>query len=263
MSREAGTTRDVVEVGIDIGGFLCRVGDMAGLRTNKPDHDIASTIGLVEEEGIKRAKQRALDSHVVILVLPVEINSDGISHLVVDSDVIETAKACAERGNRIIAVINKIDRLREEDIQPCLDDAQAFLHASLPGIDHNILVFPVSCLADSTDVADKNGIQTLLTSGLTWHFNQMTTAVSLSGESSAWEESLGASERHRLLLENCMEHLENFTSLVAIDESKDEEDLDVVVAAESLRAAADCLAHITGRGESGDVEEVLGVVFEK
>jgi len=36
-----------------------------------------------------------------------------------------------------------------------------------------------------------------------------------------------------------------------------------VVAAEHLRAAAACLARITGRGEAGDVEEVLGVVFEK
>jgi tRNA U34 5-carboxymethylaminomethyl modifying GTPase MnmE/TrmE len=40
-------------------------------------------------------------------------------------------------------------------------------------------------------------------------------------------------------------------------------EVDVVAAAEDLRAAADCLARITGRGISGDVEEVLGVVFEK
>jgi len=33
--------------------------------------------------------------------------------------------------------------------------------------------------------------------------------------------------------------------------------------AEHLRFAADCLAKITGKGESGDVEDVLGVVFEK
>ena len=38
---------------------------------------------------------------------------------------------------------------------------------------------------------------------------------------------------------------------------------DVVLAAEHLRGAADSLARITGRGEAGDVEEVLGVVFEK
>jgi tRNA modification GTPase len=42
-----------------------------------------------------------------------------------------------------------------------------------------------------------------------------------------------------------------------------EKEVDVVVAAECLRSAADCLGRITGRGGAGDVEEVLGVVFEK
>ncbi|KAH0161083.1 hypothetical protein KCU67_g6472, partial [Aureobasidium melanogenum] len=43
----------------------------------------------------------------------------------------------------------------------------------------------------------------------------------------------------------------------------DEMDVDIVLAAENLRDAANCLARITGKGEAGDVEEVLGVVFEK
>jgi tRNA modification GTPase len=40
-------------------------------------------------------------------------------------------------------------------------------------------------------------------------------------------------------------------------------DFDIVLAAEHLRSAANCLSRITGRGEASDVEEVLGVVFEK
>ena len=40
-------------------------------------------------------------------------------------------------------------------------------------------------------------------------------------------------------------------------------EVDIVTAAENLRFAADALAKITGKGESGDVEDVLGVVFEK
>jgi tRNA modification GTPase len=47
----------------------------------------------------------------------------------------------------------------------------------------------------------------------------------------------------------------------ASDEENDE--LNFVVAAEDLRYAANCLARITGRGEAGDIEEVLGVIFEK
>lgn len=51
---------------------------------------------------------------------------------------------------------------------------------------------------------------------------------------------------------------------VTHDTTRPEIQPDIVVAAEHLRYAAQCLARITGRGEeSGDVDEVLGVVFEK
>lgn len=69
---------------------------------------------------------------------------------------------------------------------------------------------------------------------------------------------LGVSERQSQLLSTCTDHLERFK-----DEALQGEECDIVVAAEHLRAAAVCLARITGRGEAGDVEEVLGVVFEK
>jgi len=69
---------------------------------------------------------------------------------------------------------------------------------------------------------------------------------------------LGVSERQSQLLSSCTAHLELF-----ISEALGGEICDIVVAAEHLRAAATYLARITGRGEAGDVEEVLGVVFEK
>jgi len=72
------------------------------------------------------------------------------------------------------------------------------------------------------------------------------------------EESLGASERHRLLLVRCQGYLSDFCSHLSSGH-----DVDVVLAAEALREAANCLAKISGKGGAGDVEEVLGVVFEK
>jgi len=109
-------------------------------------------------------------------------------------------------------------------------------------------------------------------------------------DASIWQESLGATERQRVLLSECLDHLDAFLASVGADDishhetrslsedplwegklapeieelrGENEMDVDIVVAAESLRAAADCMARITGRGEAGDVEEVLGVVFEK
>jgi tRNA modification GTPase len=60
VSEEAGTTRDVVEVSVDIGGYLCVFADTAGLRSS-------AMIGGVEQEGIRRAKAKARDSDLVCL----------------------------------------------------------------------------------------------------------------------------------------------------------------------------------------------------
>lgn len=49
MSPIAGTTRDVVETALDIGGFPVVLSDTAGLR-DSPD--------LVEREGVRRARER-------------------------------------------------------------------------------------------------------------------------------------------------------------------------------------------------------------
>lgn len=90
---------------------------------------------------------------------------------------------------------------------------------------------------------------------------------------SIWQESLGATERQRILLSESLTHLSAFLSAVTPAhtelhsaygiEPDAADDIDIVLAAESLRSAADALARITGRGDGGDVEEVLGVVFEK
>jgi tRNA modification GTPase len=108
-------------------------------------------------------------------------------------------------------------------------------------------------------------------------FEQMTSPVHGAESGSQRDgihESLGASERQRNLLNECLSHLDDFIAQAQYNptaESRrtlsnfDDElgQVDVVLAAEALRSAAESLARITGRGSSGDVEEVLGVVFER
>ncbi|MCE2509538.1 MAG: tRNA uridine-5-carboxymethylaminomethyl(34) synthesis GTPase MnmE [Alphaproteobacteria bacterium] len=53
VSEEPGTTRDIVEVGLDLGGFPVVVADTAGLRESE---------GAVEQEGVRRARARARES---------------------------------------------------------------------------------------------------------------------------------------------------------------------------------------------------------
>lgn len=249
VSHEAGTTRDIVEVGVDLGGYFCRFGDTAGLRD--------SEAGIVEKEGMRRAKARALNSDVVIIVLSFHDTRNGVE-LQLDPEVIETANLVMQDEHKVVVALNKIDLLRDPSM---LTTAIHSVQRVIPGVDAS-RIFPISCMpaADSLDPAVT--IQQFLV-GLSAHFHTLTSALMPDddeGDPSIWEQSLGATERHRLLLEQCITSLEDFT-LTA--DTTDDDEADVVVAAEHLRSAAECLAKITGRGEAGDVDEVLGVVFEK
>lgn len=68
VSDEPGTTRDVIEVVVDLGGVPVRFSDTAGLR---------QTTGKIEQEGIKRAVQRASDSHLVLLISSPDVPATG------------------------------------------------------------------------------------------------------------------------------------------------------------------------------------------
>ena len=60
VSEEAGTTRDVIEVHLDLGGLPVILADTAGIREGR---------GAVESEGIRRALTRAEESDVVLWVI--------------------------------------------------------------------------------------------------------------------------------------------------------------------------------------------------
>ena len=129
--------------------------------------------------------------------------------------------------------------------------------------------------------SDPGNIQGFLR-GLISTFEQIASPTGIDGDKngeydiSYWEDSLGVTHRQSSNLQRCMQHLEDFLSQTQLRSSKPEtpnhavyengnieSDVDIVTAAEHLRFAADTLARITGKGESGDVEDVLGVVFEK
>ena len=261
VSQEAGTTRDIVEVSVDLGGWLVKIGDMAGLR--RAGLVGADVVGAVEKEGIKRAKQRALESDVLVVV------QDATAKM--DPEVTETAKLCVESGISVVVAVNKIDQLSSPSAAEAAWREQ--LHSIL-GVDSSSISF-ISCRDATTTpttttptTRDPGNVQSFLTT-LTHTFRAMTAALvpdDSDPNPSIWQESLGATERQRLLLSECLSHLEAFLSAVVpedIDLEEAADEIDIVLAAESLRSAAEALARITGRGDGGDVEEVLGVVFEK
>ncbi len=279
VSSEPGTTRDVVDVNVDIGGFFCRFGDLAGLRERPVDPD-SQPIGEIEQEGIRRAKERALAADVVIAVLSTRVleRPQGLKVVVeVEAKVVEILRQCDTNRQKIVCVLNKADLCPSSSLLAtvCQQYRRHKLLSNYLDLSETT-VYPVSCKkAQDITLAnpDPGGIQNFLENGLTRLFEKMTTVVApvdhqgLSNP--GWAEALGATERQRVLLQQCLDHLQSFLILVTpsqkgVGESQGQgEDIDVVLAAENLRSAASCLSKVTGKGEAGDVEEVLGVVFEK
>ncbi|KAM0358224.1 hypothetical protein ACHAP4_005227 [Fusarium culmorum] len=253
VSGEAGTTRDIVEASLDIRGYLCSFADTAGFRSQSSQitsEAESGAIGAVEEEGIRRAKQRALESDLVIVLASVEKGPRGF-FLQYDEETLDLAAGAED----CLVVVNKQDAVDKVEFGKLVQEFRQNAQLQAPKLAAAELV-SISCKEAQTgswESKDPGGIQAVITR-LVESFERMTSMpVDL-------QDLLGVTERQRQLLIKCRQHLEDFMVEATPEEGMD---ADTVLAAEYLRYAADCLARITGRGEFGDVEDVLGVIFEK
>ncbi|CAZ82480.1 unnamed protein product [Tuber melanosporum] len=251
VSGEAGTTRDVVDLSVDIGGYMALLADTAGLRK-------AELAGEIEKEGMWRAKKRVQDSHVVIAVLSIETRNDNngnnTPYLPIPDEVLEVLREAQDQCKPVLIAVNKTDLLHLPTGQTLPERFLNQITPHFPALQHTH-IHGITC----THPSPSDGIQPLLRT-LTQIFTQITTAEIDSDASSSLGDAIGATDRQRRLLEECISYLDAFLDRIAGEDCE----TDMVVAAEELRFAAGCLAQITGIGEgSGDVEEVLGVVFEK
>ncbi|KAF9198689.1 tRNA modification GTPase gtpbp3, mitochondrial [Haplosporangium sp. Z 27] len=113
VSPIPGTTRDIVEVSLDIGGYPILIGDTAGLRSSNDE---------IEMEGVRRAQDRISFADINIAILPVteflstsleSKDSDYISdssNQGVDPIVIEAIR----RNPKTMVLINKMDLSRSD-----------------------------------------------------------------------------------------------------------------------------------------------------
>lgn len=254
VSREAGTTRDIVEASLDIGGYLCTFADTAGIRTQALASEGA--IGPVEAEGIRRARLKALSSDVIIVLASIEKDGHGQAFLSCDPETLRLAARAEQR----IVVVNKCDSVERPQLESLLNQ---FNWKSLGDMPAHPELVTISCkeaqASSASSGRDPGGIHRL-TSKLIGSFDSLTALPD------DMQDLIGGTERQRQLLLRCRVHLEDFVAEAAEQDPADphpDQEPDIVLAAEHLRYAADCLAHITGRGSVGDVEEVLGVIFEK
>ncbi len=122
VSNIAGTTRDVIEVLIDINGFPLRLFDTAGIRKSTDD---------IEIQGVKRSIETAKNAHIILLVV------DGEKSEITPQYITNETKQFKNNPN-IIVLANKSDSTNFQRIQSKLTKTT---HPEIP-------TFPISALSE-------------------------------------------------------------------------------------------------------------------
>jgi len=257
VSPVAGTTRDIVEVVLDLGGIPVTIADTAGLRglggggagASSGDGEDApgSDIDPIEMEGMKRAISRIDDAQIVVAVADVTDENGSLAALsafapdgaaaggAAPQDVAAAALRDLQTTSRKVVLIgNKVDLLESWN-------GEAAKAAELPAwvqtlaAESGLPVVPLSCTG-TFGVADLEG---RLADSVQWL---------MKGDGADDEVALITRSRHRGHVARCTRHLDAFLSL----------DLPLDLAAEELRSASLELGRVTG---AVDVEDLLDVIF--
>jgi tRNA modification GTPase len=95
VSPHEGTTRDVLEVALDLGGYPVLLADTAGLRRTRNE---------IEAEGVRRAERRAGDADLRIFVLDAERIAEQLPSILIlkkDQDLVLANKMDLLRGRAL------------------------------------------------------------------------------------------------------------------------------------------------------------------
>jgi len=195
VSEIAGTTRDVIEVHLNIDGYPVVISDTAGIRDSKNE---------IEKKGIKIALKRADEADLRLVVIePKNLDFTGFLKDLFDKNSILVINKCDLGPLHLSEQIKKL--------QPIL-----------------------------ISIKNNTNIEGLI----------LQIKSKLQNKFINSDDILITRARHRQHLEQCLDHLKNF--------SEKNKSYDFDKAAEDLRLATRHLGMIVGKV---DVEEILGSIF--
>lgn len=238
VSPQAGTTRDIVEVQLDLNGIAVILSDTAGLRDKSDDP--------IEIEGMRRTRTAASVADITVFVHDASKGNlrDAIDKLPVrlrgDEDGESNGLVEVIGNERLVCVLNKIDLITAPD------ETSA---------DQGLPVFE-TCLTESEGVSE-------LVEHLEAIIRRRVEGVS-SGDPGEQRNRNGeyvpviTRERHRFHMQNALASLRSFLEGRAGSDRSIFLPMDM--AAEDLRIAGKELGSITGIIH---VEEVLDVIFSE
>ncbi len=238
VSDIAGTTRDVIKVKLDIGGFLVLVADTAGINDNTKD--------TIELEGIKRSISEVGRAFVVIWLI--DLSDDIIKQLdLLYATVIHSQNylniSHHLASNRLLILLNKTDIKTQDQINQATEQVKTSLQQFIAKstnqeMDNNqksvcseiIKILPFRSNEVSNLAVLLNSITEILTETHTSPLEPIITNA-----------------RQLERLQDCLYFLQNFT----LDKHLD-------MAAQDIRFAAESLSQLTGDIE---LDEILDKVF--
>jgi len=212
-----GTTRDTLKELIDVDGIPVNIIDTAGLR---------KSVDIVEQEGVRRARQVIEDADLVMLVLDSQSlvnNKEMLDQLFAETQL---PTEVLEVG-RLLLVFNKVDLLEESLCQSLPDSDQA-----------TISNYKVPSVAVSAKTGE--GIDQL-----------RDEIKSMVGYTTSEEGTFSARERHIRALQTARSFLDSASAQL-----RGAGNLELI--AEDLRQAQNSLGEITGQVTSDDL---LGQIF--
>ncbi len=228
VSTVAGTTRDVIDVHLDLDGYPVTIADTAGLRQS---HDP------IEQEGVRRARARAETADLRLLVVPAAgddgqaLDWPGLAH-----DAIAALSTWS--ADTDLVIVNKADLLAAADAGP--EEA------------HREITSMRLSARTGTGVPELLGrlgatVATLLGDG-----PAAADPVPLAASDNVLAPPPLTRARHREALADCLAALDRALAASADGMAPAE------LVAEDVRLAARALGRITGRV---GVEDLLDVIF--
>ena len=219
VSPEAGTTRDAIEVHLDLGGYPVALVDTAGLR---------AAAGAVEAEGIRRARARAEAADLVLALFAADVDPDAETLALLDERaVVMRSKADLQpHSSYIIASPLEGEVGPQGRVGPV---GQSAADLPLKGGGEDL---------ESVTISTKTGL------GLDALLQTLTARV--AAELADRGSPPPTRARHREALTRC---------LAALDAAQTAELPEL--AAEDLRRAADELGRITGRIDIEDMLDAI------
>ncbi|EFC48832.1 mitochondrial tRNA modification GTPase [Naegleria gruberi] len=242
VSDQAGTTRDVVEVQLNLKGWPVTVADTAGLRDQKNDISSETELGkhyLIEIEGMKRAIQKAKEADIILIVID---SSDSLA------SANQMLDSCLERlsennhqileQKKIFAIFNKIDSRDNVDFIGPINTASG----------KDIPTFAVSCIT-------KEGVDKLIE-----RIGTTVENIFTGNDEQFFTKDVGSQQAEHALLITRERHRISFTKTLLFLNKALEDNKQIELAAEHIRQAHKSLCEVTG---DVDFEQILDVVFKE